>query len=159
MSFLSAASKWSMPRHWPAGSAEYRRSAPCRQERSKVGLWYGWSRWRTRGQGSVAGFNGSVWKRADCSGFACVSLPALRAKVLLRHEPHLIVHLPRAVDPVAEIDMGQSHRLGARDVVEDHERAERAVGQFGIEVGIDHGEAVGHLVRQRDRHQLALAPA
>ena len=92
--------------------------------------------------------------------YSCLeALPALRAEMLLRLEADLIVHLARAVDPVAEIDMGQPGRAGPRDVIEDHEGAERAVGMVGAEIGIDHGQAVGHLVGQRHGDQLAMALA
>src|SRR5882724_4044943 len=77
------------------------------------------------------------WKNSARNRFVFVAFPAFRAEMLLRHEAHLIVHLARAVDPVAEIDMGQAHGSGAGDVVEDHESTERAVLEVGIEVGID----------------------
>src|SRR5260370_7463823 len=52
--------------------------------------------------------------------------PAGGGEALLRQEAALVVHLLGAFDPVAEIDVRQSLALGAGDVVEDHEGAERA---------------------------------
>src|SRR5438445_6267581 len=94
-------------------------------------------------------------KYSTTNRYVGVALPALGAEMLLRHEAHLIIHLARAVDPVAEVDMGQAHRPGAGDVIEDHERAERTLLEIGIEVGIDHRQAVGHLVGERYRDEFA----
>src|SRR6266566_4907095 len=52
--------------------------------------------------------------------------PAGGGQPLLRQEAALVVHLLGAFDPVAEIDVRQSLASRARDVVEDHEGAERA---------------------------------
>src|SRR4051812_16704078 len=57
---------------------------------------------------------------------------------LLRQETTLVVHLLRAFDPVAEIDVGQPLPPRAGNVVEDHERAERAALFRRFEEGIDH---------------------
>src|SRR5215813_1119667 len=46
--------------------------------------------------------------------------PTFGGEPLLRPEAALVVHLARASDPVAEIDVRQSHAPRARDVVEDH---------------------------------------
>jgi manganese/iron transport system permease protein len=75
--------------------------------------------------------------------------------VLLRQEAALVVHLARAVHPIAEVDVGQPHALGALDVIEDHEGAERAVVGVRIEERVDHGEPVAQHVGQRDRKQRA----
>src|SRR5690606_15517762 len=70
-----------------------------------------------------------------------VALPAFRPEMLLRLEAYLVRHLARAVDPVAEIDMGQAGRARPLDVVEDHVGAERAFGEVRIVEGIDHRQA------------------
>src|SRR4026207_2309834 len=66
-------------------------------------------------------------KRSARNRFLVVAFPALRTEMLLGHEAHFIIHLRRAVDPVAEIDVGQTHCPGTGDMIEDHEGAERAV--------------------------------
>ncbi len=50
-------------------------------------------------------------------------------------------------------------RLRARDVIEDHEGAERAALVVRIEERIDHRQPVAEHVGQRDRDQLACAAA
>ena len=80
-------------------------------------------------------------------------------EVLLRPEAALVVHLRRALDPVAEIDVGQAHLPRAGDVVEDHEGAEAAVGIVGVEERIDHRQAVAEDVGERRRDQRAFAAA
>ena len=45
--------------------------------------------------------------------------------------------------------------VGARDVVEDHEGAERAVAGVRIEERIDHRQPVAEHVGERDRQQVA----
>src|SRR5207237_1031129 len=52
--------------------------------------------------------------------------PTGRRQPLLRQIAALVVHLLRALDPVAEIDVRQPLAPGARDVVEDDEGAARA---------------------------------
>src|ERR1700731_4714086 len=64
--------------------------------------------------------------------------PARGGKPLLRQEAALVVHLLGAFDPVAEIDVGQSLPARARDVVEDHEGAERAAFLRRLEERIHH---------------------
>src|SRR5215467_493573 len=65
-------------------------------------------------------------------------LPAVRGEPFLRQEAALVVHLARAFDPIAEIDVRQSHAPRARDVVENHEGAERTRRLIRLEERIDH---------------------
>src|SRR5260370_22493061 len=76
--------------------------------------------------------------------------PAGGGEALLRQEAALVIHLLRAFDPVAEIDVGQSLASGARDVVEDHEGAERAAFLQGFEERVDHRQSVAEHVGQCD---------
>src|SRR5690606_13494762 len=61
--------------------------------------------------------HGTDRRRPDrLHGLAVKAFPALRAKMLRRQEAHLVVHLARAVDPIAEIDVGQAGGARPRDV-------------------------------------------
>src|SRR4051794_36980961 len=107
---------------------------------SSFGIW----RWDESSERRVAGGEERVGDRVLQSLFAirCFSLLRLRRRValgidaqpaggrqtLLRQIAALVVHLLRAFDPVAEIDVGQALAPGPRDVVQDHEGAERARG-------------------------------
>ena len=84
--------------------------------------------------------------------------PAVRREPLLRQEAALVVHLARAAHPIAEIDVGSPIRCARVDMVEDHERAERARRFLGIEERIDHRQPVAEHVGQRHRKQIAPAP-
>src|ERR1700692_1927096 len=84
--------------------------------------------------------------------------PAGGGEALLRQEAALVVHLLRAFDPVAEIDVRQSLPAGAGDVVEDHEGAERTVFLRRLEERIHHRQPVAEHVGQRDRHETIAAP-
>src|SRR5690349_13299489 len=85
--------------------------------------------------------------------------PARGGKALLRQEAALVVHLLRALDPVAEIDVRQALAPGARNVVEDHESAERTAALARLEERIDHRQPVAQYVGERDRDQVAAAAA
>ncbi len=63
----------------------------------------------------------------------------------------------RALDPIAEVNVRKSNRARARDVVENHEGAERARRLVGVEERVDHGEAVAEHVGERDREQFSAA--
>ena len=52
------------------------------------------------------------------------ALPAAGAEPLERAEARLVGHSPRALDPIAEIDIGQARPPGADDMVEDDVGAE-----------------------------------
>src|SRR5580658_3708386 len=58
--------------------------------------------------------------------------PPLGQPPLLRQKAALVVHLARAAHPIAKIDVGEAHAARAGDVVEDHQRAERAVARLGL---------------------------
>ncbi len=79
--------------------------------------------------------------------------PARRHQAFLRQEAAFVVHLARARHPIAEIDVRQAHFVGARDVVEDHQRAERALAGVRLEERIDHRQPVGEHIGERDREQ------
>ncbi len=81
------------------------------------------------------------------------SNPGVRCQPFLRQVAAFVVHLTRAVHPVAQIDVGKAHPLGTLDVVEDHEGAERALALVWIEERIDHREAVVQHVGERDGQQ------
>src|SRR3954447_26858033 len=66
---------------------------------------------------------------------------------LLRQEAALVVHLPRALDPVAEIDVRQAEPARARDVIENHKGAERAACFRWLEERVDHRQTVAQHVR------------
>src|SRR5947208_1996148 len=83
--------------------------------------------------------------------------PARGREALLRQEAALVVHLLGALDPVAEIDIGQAEAAGAGNVVEDHEGAERAALLGWLEERIDHRQTVAEHVRERDRNQFLAA--
>src|ERR1700692_2105669 len=83
--------------------------------------------------------------------------PAGGGEALLRQEAALVVHLLRAFDPVAEIDVRQPLPPRAGDVVEDHEGAERAAFLRGFEERIYHRQPVAEHVGQRHSHQLLVA--
>src|SRR5206468_16252 len=85
--------------------------------------------------------------------------PAFGGEPLLRPETTLVVHLARARDPIAEIDVRQAHAPRPRDVVEDHERAGRALRLIRLEERVDHRQPVGEHVGERDGEQLAGAAA
>ncbi|MNT05390.1 hypothetical protein D3C72_1400070 [compost metagenome] len=51
--------------------------------------------------------------------------------------------------------MRQAERARAGDVIDDHESAERAFFEIGIEEGIDHRQAVAHHVAERHRQKFA----
>src|ERR1700678_1991256 len=51
--------------------------------------------------------------------------PAVGGEPLLRQKPAFVIHLARAADPIAEVDVAQSHALRACDVIEHHQSAER----------------------------------
>src|SRR4051812_44206654 len=72
--------------------------------------------------------------------------PAFRHQPLLRQEASLVIHLARVPHPVAEIDVGEAHTARARDVVQDHVSAERAVAVLGIVERVDHRQAVAEHV-------------
>ena len=81
--------------------------------------------------------------------------PAVRRQPLLRQEAALVVHLARAAHPIAEIDVGEPHAPGARDVVEHHEGAERTRRFVRFEKRIDHRQAVAEHVGERDGEKVA----
>src|SRR6266480_4650288 len=85
--------------------------------------------------------------------------PAVGQEPLLRQEAALVVHLLRALHPIAEIDVAQAEPAGADDVIEDHEGADRAGVRVGIEERIDHGQAVAQQVGQCDAQQRTAAVA
>ena len=114
------------------------------------------------GAGAQCVFDRADFRRAD-SGSAIGLLfhpaPARGQQALLRQEAALVVHLARARHPIAEIDVSQPHGLGARDVIEDHQRAERALAGVRIEERIDHRQPVAEHVGERDRQQFPGAAA
>src|SRR5689334_20826331 len=54
---------------------------------------------------------------AACSRPLVDTHPAVRGQPLLRQEAALVVHLPRAAHPIAEIDVGEAHLLRPDDVI------------------------------------------
>src|SRR5215471_13263933 len=74
------------------------------------------------------------------SALAFDPLPAVGREPLLRQETAFVVHFARA-----------------RDVVENHEGAERARRLVRIEERVDHGEPVAEHVGERDREQFSAA--
>src|SRR5207302_4234727 len=83
--------------------------------------------------------------------------PAVPGQPLLRQEAALVVHLLRALHPIAEIDVGQAEAARARNVIEDDEGAERTSPGVGIEERIDHRETVAEHVGEGDAEQWAVA--
>src|ERR1700723_2556091 len=79
--------------------------------------------------------------------------PAVQAQALLRQVARLVAHLLRALDPIAEIDVGQAEAARFLDVVENDEAPERPARDVGIVKGIDQRQAVGEAVGQADREQ------
>src|SRR5438874_4130606 len=83
--------------------------------------------------------------------------PAVGQQPLLRQEPALVIHLLRALHPIAQIDVAQTEPARARDVVEDHEGADRAGMHVGVEERIDHRQAVAEPVGQGDAQERSAA--
>jgi hypothetical protein len=75
----------------------------------------------------------------------------------LRLELDLVVHLARAIDPVAEIHIRQPKRPGACDMIEDHIGAQRALPGCGVEERVDHRQTVRQCVGQSAGHEIAIA--
>src|SRR4029078_13051373 len=82
--------------------------------------------------------------------------PALRGELLLRLEAVLVAHLPRSLDPIAEIDVRDAVLPGIFDLLEDHIGAETARGHVRIVEAVYHRDAVAEPVAERDRHQRRL---
>src|ERR1700736_4389945 len=74
-------------------------------------------------------------------GLALDAGPAVAGQPLLRQEAALVIHLLRALHPIAETDVGQAEAARARNVIEDDEGAERTRPGVGIEERKDHREA------------------
>src|SRR5690606_16957549 len=95
------------------------------------------SGWYLNGPAAVpaaGGFDTAVLRRNDKARLHPTSraLPARGGQPLLRAEALLVGHLARAADPVAEIEIGQAHRPGPQDVVENDPRAQAPRRLVGI---------------------------
>src|SRR5688500_12451839 len=66
--------------------------------------------------------------RLGLLGLAAQPAPAVAAEALEWPEARLVGHPRRAIDPIAEIDVGQAGPGRADDMVEDDERAEPLAG-------------------------------
>src|SRR5271165_3210007 len=72
--------------------------------------------------------------------------PAVQAEAFLRQVGGLVAHLPRALDPIAEIHMRQAEAARLLDMVENDVTAERAARHMRIVERIDERQAVGEAV-------------
>ncbi len=57
-------------------------------------------------------------------------------------ETGLVAHLLRAIDPIAEVEVGEAQPAGEIDVLQDHIGSKAASGEVGIKKAVDHGDAV-----------------
>ena len=89
----------------------------------------------------------------SCQRRSLGAAPLATVEVLQRLETALVVHLPMAVDPVAEIEIGQAEGLGLGDMVEDHIGPQRQVGQIGVVEAVNHRQTVSLLIRQAGTDQ------
>src|SRR5215471_11326282 len=97
--------------------------------------------------------------RADSPRSSLEAGPAVGQKPLLRQETTLVVHLLRALHPIAEIDVAQAEPARAGDMVENHEGADGAGEHVRIKERIDHGKPVTQKVGQGDAEQRTAAAA
>ena len=156
--------------HSPGDQCDDERAeAAHRQQRPDLAIG-GADQWNVEGKGKAAktgdektaavvgGIDGFTQDFVLSGGgtLSCIALPALGHKVLLRQKLCFIIHFARSLDPVAKIDVRQPAFLHLADVIEDHEDAKRTVGEFRIEIGIDHRQAIAHLVGQCRRDQRSL---
>ena len=77
----------------------------------------------------------------------------MQAEALLRQVARLVAHLLRALDPIAEVHMGQAEAARLVDMVENDEAPERPARDVGIIEGIDEGQAVSQAVGETNREQ------
>src|SRR5690606_30754654 len=91
-------------------------------------------------------------EKAPCWS-ASNSDPTAAGQPLLGLKSGLVAHLPRALDPIAQVEIGQTERTCVLDVLEDHVRAEAATRHFRIVKAIDHGNAIGEAIAKRYRGQ------
>src|SRR6516165_11413691 len=72
--------------------------------------------------------------------------PALGSEALMGLEAVLVAHLARALDPVAEIDEGMTLAAGELDMIENHVRAEAAMGLVPVVEAVHHRDAVAQTI-------------
>ena len=79
--------------------------------------------------------------------------------MFLRAEAASIGHFRRAIDPIAQIDIRQTHFAGADEVVEDHHGAQTAAGLVDVIERIDHRQAILEHIDDLEDYFLAEARA
>src|SRR4029453_1774339 len=79
--------------------------------------------------------------------------PALRGEAFLRHEAVLVAHLPRPLDPIAEIDERASEGPRVSDMIEDHVRPEAPLALVRVVEAVDHRDAVAEPVAEGHGNQ------
>ena len=79
-------------------------------------------------------------------------LPMSVDKQFQRRETGLIGHFAAAIDPISQINKGQTHRLRLPDLEQDRLGAETTLGLIGVEKRVDRGQPIEHPVGYSDRH-------